>query len=247
MHTTEPLNTSIQPWNCIQESWRLIKDQYWLFMGIVLVGVLIMSVVPIVLIGPMLCGIFLCYLKKMSGQPVQFEMLFKGFDWFVPSLIAALIISAISLVFVVPMYGVMLAFMMTVIGSAESGDSQVMAKGMLVMMVLGYTVMYVLMMLISMLFMFTFQLIVDQQCTATEAIRLSIKGVLRNFWGMLGLLLVNMLIGMGGTLLCYVGAFFVIPIVYGSIVIAYRRVFPASEGLMDAVVPEIPGAAAPAG
>ena len=50
----------IKPLECIKEGWALIKEQYWLFFGISFVGILIGGLVPIVLLGPMMAGIFLC-------------------------------------------------------------------------------------------------------------------------------------------------------------------------------------------
>src|ERR1700746_2684907 len=81
----------VAPVECIKEGWALIKDQYWLFFGIALVGILIGGAVPIVLLGPMMVGIFLCLFQKQRRQAVEFGTLFKGFDYFVQSLIVALI------------------------------------------------------------------------------------------------------------------------------------------------------------
>src|SRR5205814_1287210 len=79
----------VAPVECIKEGWALIKDQYWLFLGISLVGVLIGGAVPIVLLGPMMIGIFLCLLQRQRGEPVEFGTLFKGFEQFVQGLVVA--------------------------------------------------------------------------------------------------------------------------------------------------------------
>src|SRR5437588_9796822 len=80
---------AIAPMECIKEGWALIKDQFWLFLGITVVGLLIGGLVPIVLFGPMMVGIFLCLQQRQRHQPVEFGLLFKGFDQFVPALIVA--------------------------------------------------------------------------------------------------------------------------------------------------------------
>src|SRR5205807_9942166 len=82
----------IQPVECIKEGWALIKDQYWLFFGISIVGILIGGAVPIVLLGPMMVGIFICLLQRLRKERVEFGTLFKGFDQFVPGLIVAVLI-----------------------------------------------------------------------------------------------------------------------------------------------------------
>src|SRR5205085_5294781 len=81
----------VAPVECIKEGWALIKDQYWLFLGISLVGILIGGVVPIVLLGPMLVGIFLCLFQRLRNQRVEFGLLFKGFDQFVPGLLVTVL------------------------------------------------------------------------------------------------------------------------------------------------------------
>jgi len=55
----------IKPVECLKEAWGLIKDQYWLFLGICAVGMLIGSAFAIVLMGPMMCGIYLCLFQRM--------------------------------------------------------------------------------------------------------------------------------------------------------------------------------------
>src|SRR4051812_15369261 len=82
----------VQPMECLKAGWALVKEQYWLFVGIMAVGILIAGVVPMgILMGPMMCGIYLVLLQHMRGRPIEFGMLFKGFDYFVESLIATLL------------------------------------------------------------------------------------------------------------------------------------------------------------
>src|SRR5205807_9818411 len=88
---TEFRRSAIAPMECIKEGWALIKDQYWLFFGISLVGLLIGGLVPIDLLGPMMVGILLCLQRRQRNQPVEFRLLFKGFDQFVPGLIVAVL------------------------------------------------------------------------------------------------------------------------------------------------------------
>src|SRR2546423_6154602 len=81
----------IAPVECIKEGWALIKDEYWLFFGISLIGLLIGKAGWIILLGPMMAGIFFFLFQRQRGQPVEIGLLFKGFDYFVPSLIVALL------------------------------------------------------------------------------------------------------------------------------------------------------------
>jgi len=94
----------IAPMECIKEGWALIKDDYWLFFGIAIVGFLLGSVLPIILMGPMMVGVFLCFQARQRNQPVEFGMLFKGFDHFVAGLIATVLKMIPIFILMIPYY-----------------------------------------------------------------------------------------------------------------------------------------------
>jgi len=103
----------------VRELWResrgLIGTQYWTFVGICLVGIFIGSAAPMsVLLGPMMCGIYMCFFSRMQGREVNFSQVFKGFDHFLESFIATLIMTAFSLVIMVPVALAMMTAMLAV-------------------------------------------------------------------------------------------------------------------------------------
>jgi hypothetical protein len=53
-----------------------------------------------------------------------------------------------------------------------------------------------------------------------------------NFWGVLGLVVLNNLLSILGVMACYVGAFFIMPVHFATIVVAYRQVFPADGSVL---------------
>ncbi len=219
----------IKPVECVKEGWALIKDQYWLFLGIVLVGVLVGSAVPLVLIGSMMVGIYMCFFRRMRGEPVDFGLLFKGFDYFAQSLIAALIQMIPMVIIMVPAYIIMFALMIT---SMPRGQMDPDASTRFVFTFLGFELVFVAVILVvgiavNIFFMFAFPLIADRGLSGLEAIKLSIKAGKANFGGILSLLLLNFAIGLLGVLACYIGVFFIMPISLASYAVAYRRVFPA--------------------
>jgi len=88
---------AVRPVECLREGWQLIKDDYWLFLGICIIGVLIAGLVPMgILAGPMMCGINICLLRRMGGRPVKFDMVFRGFDHFLPSLLVGIVPIAVN-------------------------------------------------------------------------------------------------------------------------------------------------------
>ncbi len=219
----------IKPVECVKEGWALIKDQYWLFLGIVFVGVFVGSAVPLVLIGSMMVGIYMCFFRRMRGEPVDFGLLFKGFDYFAQSLIAALIQMIPMVIIMVPAYIIMFALMIT---SMPRGQMDPDASTRFVFTFLGFELVFVAVILVvgiavNIFFMFAFPLIADRGLSGLEAIKLSIKAGKANFGGILSLLLLNFAIGLLGVLACYIGVFFIMPISLASYAVAYRRVFPA--------------------
>jgi hypothetical protein len=191
-----------------------------------------------ILLGPFMCGIYYCLLRREAGRRVTFDMLFRGFDYFVQSLIAALVQVLPVLVVVVPcsiVFGVAAALMGASSGGRDPGPE--FAVGLLI----GYVLFFVLIMVVSIvvgtLFMFAFQLIAERRLSGIDACKVSAKAALANVGGALGLIGLNMLLGLAGMLLCYVGAFLLLPIGIAALDVAYRQVFPPP--------PAAPGAYAP--
>jgi hypothetical protein len=220
----------IKPVECVKEGWALIKDQYWLFLGIVFVGIFVGGAVPLVLIGPMMVGIYMCFFQRMRGEPVDFGLLFKGFDHFAQSLIATLIQMIPMVIIMVPAYIIMFALMIT--SMPRGGRMDPDASTRFVFTFLGFELVFVVVILVvgiavNIFFMFAFPLIADRGLSGLEAIKLSIKAGKANFGGILSLLLLNFAIGILGVIACYIGVFFIMPISLASYAVAYRRVFPA--------------------
>lgn len=219
----------IQPVECLKEGYALIKDQYWLFLGIVAVGMLIGGAVPIVLIGPMMVGIFLCFFAKMRGEKVEFGLLFKGFDYFVQSLIAALIQMIPMAIVMVPAYLIMVLLMIAQAphnGRMSSEESSTFAVTLIAFYLIFVVVIIVVAIVVGIFFLFSFPLIADRNMSGLDAVKLSIKAGKANFGGVLGLLLLNFGLGILGAFACYVGAFLIMPITFAGNAVAYRRVFP---------------------
>ena len=216
---------AVQPMVCLRAGYDLIKDQYWLFVGMCFVAILIGSIVPFgILMGPMMCGLYLAIFQKHLGRRVEFGLLFKGFDYLAESIIATLIHVVPIVVIIVPFYIAFygaLFFMMPRSGDPDPGAFMAFLGVFFVFLI----VVMILIMLISVLFTFTYPLIVDRRMGGLDAVRTSAKAALANFWPLLGLLLLTGLLGFCGVLLCYVGMFLVFPVTFAAMSMAYKQVF----------------------
>lgn len=231
---------AVSPVECIKQGWHLIRDQYWLFVGMSFVGLMIANFVPFgILLGPMMCGIYLSLFRKQRGEQSEFGDLFKGFDYFGESVIA-------TLFHIIPMIFLMVVFYAFFfvgffIFIPASGDSESTAVIIIFALVaIGIIMMLLAVILLSILFTFTYTLIVDRKLSGIEAVKWSCRAALANFGRIFGLMLLNGLLAFGGLLLCYVGVFLVIPISFAGMMIAYQQVFGLGTGENQSPLPPPP-------
>jgi len=220
---TEFSAQAVRPMECIKAGWDLIKDDYWLFFGISLVAILIGQLAPAgLLMAPMTCGVYFVLLQRLRGEAIEFGDVFKGFDYLGQSLIALLAHMIPALAILIPAVTILLLAGMAAASAGEAssaGAILVVFVAVIVLLVIAVVV------VVSILFTFTYPLIVDRRLSGIEAVRLSMKAGFGNFSGLFSLILLNVLMGIGGLLCCYVGIFFVMPIGFAATAIAYRQVF----------------------
>jgi hypothetical protein len=223
---------AVQPVECIKAGWDLIRSQYWLFVGITLVGLLIGSLVPLgILMGPMMCGIYLALFQTRRGQPIEFGLLFKGFDFFGDAVVAALLHMIPMMVIIIPAYIFFYVGMFAVIGvSSRNGEPNPGALlGFFGIFGVFWLVIMVLFIVLSVIFTFAYPLIVDRRLSGLNAVKLSIRAAFANFWRLLGMLLLTGLLSFAGIFLCFVGVYLVMPIGFAAIAAAYEQVFGLGE------------------
>ena len=221
----------VDPVECIKGGWEIVKNQYWLFVGMTLVGILIGSAVPLgILLGPMMCGLYLTFFKVRRGEPIEFGTLFKGFDYFGPSVIATLLHIVPIIAIVLPAY--FLFYISIFVSMAAQGDDPNPAAfiGIMAMFGVFWLVVMVIVIVISVGFTFAYPLIVDRRLQGFDAVKLSFRAAMANFWRLLIMMLLTSLMSIAGVLACYIGMFFVFPIVYATIARAYEQVFGLSDG-----------------
>lgn len=210
----------VAPARLLQQSVSLMGDDYWLFLGITFVGMVIGSVVPLVIYGPMACGIYMCYLQRMHGKKANFETLFQGFDYFVESLIATLLVALATIVLIAPC---VLLFIVAIVGAAVAGQNA--GPAALAVVAIFVPILILVSLVVSSLFLFVYPLIVDKQFTAVPAITTSCRAVWANLGGILLLLLLYGVIACASALAC-IGTIFFTPVMFGALAILYRQIFP---------------------
>jgi uncharacterized membrane protein len=87
---SQPANAHMSKW--LSEGWQLMQGNIGFFMLLTLVFIILSSVVPIILQGPLIAGMHMCFMKRIQGRQPEFADLFQGFNFFVPTLVASLCI-----------------------------------------------------------------------------------------------------------------------------------------------------------
>src|SRR5215510_12590742 len=96
---------AVRPVECVKGGWRLIQGQYWLILGMCIVGWMVGSALPLgILMGPMMVGLFLTFFAMRRAEPIEFATLFKGFEFFGQSLIATLLHVIPLMAIIIPAY-----------------------------------------------------------------------------------------------------------------------------------------------
>ena len=176
---------AIRPVACLETGFALVKEQYWIMVGITAVGILLASIVPLgILQGPMSCGIYLLLFARMRSERIEFNLLFRGFDYFVESLIATLIQLGLVLLVMLPaLAGVFASFFFLGPRPRAEGQGHTAAPTVAFFAAIGLiglaTVALVL--VIGVLCLFTYPLIVDRKLSGLEAVKCSIAAARSNF------------------------------------------------------------------
>ncbi len=220
----------VQPVFCLKSGWSLVRDQYWLFVGMSAVAIILGSLVPFgILFGPMMCGIYIALFQRRRDLTVEFGVLFKGFDFFGESIVATLIHYVPIVIIIIPFYIVLYGGLFLIMPRQGGEPDPSTLFGFFAVLIVFGLIMMVLIVLLSVVFTFSYPLIIDRKMSGLDAVKLSAKAALANFWPLLGLLLLNGLIGFAGVLLCYVGIFLALPVTFAAIAAAYEQVFGLGE------------------
>jgi uncharacterized membrane protein len=82
----------VQAGRWVGEGWQMVKADLGTYVLLAVIFCFISSAVPLILQGPMIAGFHIFVMKKLMGRRADFADLFTGFNFFVPTLVASLVI-----------------------------------------------------------------------------------------------------------------------------------------------------------
>ena len=224
---------------CISNAWELIKPNYWLFFGISLLTWVLIACIPclnVVMVGPVMGGFYYTALRAMRGEPVEFGMMFKGFERFVPLMVVGLVQSIPSIIY----QGFDLTVRLGNLGLQDFGRSGsgrnffqsgepniALAGGLLVVIIIVAVVLMIVSIVWAISFALAIPILIDNENMGPmDALKLSARASWSNVGGIIVLAILGGLLGIAGALALCIGILFVLPVIWVSWAFAYRQVFP---------------------
>jgi len=223
---------------CVDNAWELFKRRPWLYIGAGVIVILLLSCLPFVnifLVGPVTGGFAYLVLRDMRNEPVDFGMLFKGFEKFVPLMVIGLIQMIPGIIFQVLRFTGNVGSIFSRAGGSDGGSvlGGAFQTGFTVGLVIFFIGYWLFQIIWGMALVFAIPLIVERNVSIGEAIRLSFSAVFANIGGLIVLMLYGALIGLLGVLALCVGIFVAIPVMWAANVFAYTQVFPLRDRFMN--------------
>ncbi len=213
----------LRPIEIYKEAWQVIKEDYLMNFIIVLVGVMAANFVPVIIFGPMMCGVFYVLLKRYDRRQVAFDDLFAGtkMDVLLPAFLVGLVFTLPAFILIVLVYAPLVIAVFSGGIMSQSEFYSYIAGVLIAEVIIAFA-----MVCLHSLLMFAFPLIIDRKYSAWQAMRTSAATSWRNIGAITGLYAVGFVVALAGMLVFCIGVYLVLPIIFMSMTIAYRRLFP---------------------
>jgi hypothetical protein len=219
----------VKPFQCLGVGWRLVKDQYFVYVLLCLVILIILTCIPFsgLFWGAWMSGIYAALFGRMRGEWASFSnTISKGFGVVGPSFMVAILwnLPFVPLGIGIELFSRWQDQIQKTYPGATPVPSDVLTTEFAALG--GLLVFYVLAFLITgLIFPFAYQLVVDRQMSGWKAVKLSARAARANFGGVLGLVILDLILVAVGIALCCVGLPFILPLTKGAWAIAYTEVF----------------------
>ena len=208
--------------DCFFEAKEFLGKDYWSLWGLTFVGMLIAGAVPLIVAGPIYCGLGLCFLAIERRQQQSFDLMFKGFEQFMNTLVPVLLYFLFTFL-VVPFY---LVGVFGGMGLCSTGEGVLVFLG-ICSILFGVSVMIIGSTFIGYGAMFACFLVAEYRLEGMDAFKISLKGIQMNFFGMFGVMIASLILTFCAMLLCYIPFLLMIPIFTCAPFICYRKIFRA--------------------
>ncbi len=91
-----PVEVRVETGRWLGAGWQIVQQNLGAYALMALLFGVLASCVPVILHGPLMVGFHVAFMRKIVRGTVEVADLFKGFNFFVPSLIASILISVFT-------------------------------------------------------------------------------------------------------------------------------------------------------
>jgi len=230
--------SAIDPSFCMATAWDLFKRRPLLYIVAGLLQILVPQIpyVGFLLTAPLMGGFAFIVINDIREQPVDFGMLFKGFEKFWKLFVIGLIQAAPALVLFLAQMA-MQARQAIQLPSGEDGTFFQGSDGIagygagftvaFIIVMVGYFIFFIIW---SWVMYYAIPLTVEFDSPLSETVSLSFGAAFANLGGMILLGLLSFFVALLGLIALCIGIFVAIPVIYASNILAYRQVFPSGYG-----------------
>ena len=206
----------------------------------VLLGFLVIFFNSLV-VGPLLGGVYLVYLKTIRGEPTAVGEVFAGFQKAYARLfLGALIVGLLGGLCLAPFSFVLAEKLNPLVQQLQSAQMQnaapadmgkilgpmmsAFASALPVLLICLIPMTYV-----TVCFQFTQALIIDKELKFCAAMKIGWQRVSRHWWQVFGLTILVGLLLLAGIFACGIGVVFTVPIGIAAVMFAYETIFSAKK------------------
>jgi hypothetical protein len=226
----------------ISGGWNLTMKNLGVLIGAVVVyfavmmGVAMVSIIPIVgpiiqfvgnliVVGPMLGGLYFLTLRLVRGEAAEVTDVFAGFQRAFLNLFLGHIVTALlAACCLLPAAAVGVLSVIPAFLHHQRPDPQ---QFVIVLVIAGIGLIPMIYLQIN--WMFSLPLIVDRGLNFWTAMKLSWSRVSIHWWQNFGLLILTGLVNLAGVLLCCVGLIIALPLTLVAMMLAYEIIFSGTD------------------
>jgi len=212
----------------MSDGWALFKEHMGLmigagaiFFGILMAAGLLGVIIPaaqLLVQGPLIGGMILLTLKLSREGHAEIGDLFLGFKNYGWLLLTTVVQGAVIFAAMLP------GIILIVIGAVTlAAENEGMGVGLLIA---GGAISFVMAMVVGVLTNYAVFLVADQRGTFGEAFLSAYRGTKKNFWRILGVMILFSLVAVVGMLPCGLGLLFTIPWTFAVMTKVYEQIFP---------------------
>jgi len=237
MNSVQHVSGAINPGDCISNAWGLVTRNFGLYLGVGIVTILLISCVPfisILLYGPVMAGYYYIVLRDSRDEPVEFGMMFKGFEKFLPLMLVGLIQMIPSLIATALQWTVDIARLVGSRGGRGGPDfyqsgSDTLFAGISIGLAVIVIILAFAGVIWSVALSFAVPLVLEHDLSISDALMTSVKAAFSNIGGLIVLIILEALVALLGFIAICLGLLVAIPVIYAANALAYRQVFPYFE------------------